>query len=137
MSSTRRSNDPGTSPHEAEIGYSRVVRVGTVIHLAVTTATHPDGGGDVVGIGDMDLQARQPLENIRPALHGADARLEHVVRTRMFVTELTRWEDARRAHGEVCRDLRPVAAMSGTGALVHPDRLIETEGNAVIHDADE
>jgi enamine deaminase RidA (YjgF/YER057c/UK114 family) len=130
-----RQNHPGTSPLESVIGYSRAVRVGNVVHVSGTTATSADGSGRIVGVGDAYLQTRTALDNVRAALERAGARLEHVVRTRLFVTDITRWEEVGRAHGEVFRDIRPAAGMYGIHALVHPDMLVEIEVEAIIPDA--
>ncbi len=129
---SKRTNYAGTSPLEPVIGYSRVVRVGNIVHVAGTTATNPDGSGQVIGIGDMYAQARQTLENISAALAKANVPLECVVRTRMFVTDISRQDEAGRAHGEFFREILPVASMYGITALVHPDMLIEIEVEAII-----
>ncbi|WP_189001277.1 RidA family protein [Deinococcus roseus] len=128
----KRINYAGSSPLEPVIGYSRVVRVGNIVHVAGTTATRPDGSGKIVGVGDMYLQTRQTLENIQTALQNAGIDLKHVVRTRMFVTDISRWEEVGRAHGEFFRDIRPVAAMYGIQALVNPDMLVEIEVEAIL-----
>jgi enamine deaminase RidA (YjgF/YER057c/UK114 family) len=128
----KRTNYAGTSPLEPVIGYSRVVRVGNIVHVAGTTATNPDGSGKVVGVGDMYAQARQTLENISAALAKAGVPLECVVRTRMFVTDISRQNEAGQAHGEFFREILPVASMYGITALVHPDMLIEIEVEAII-----
>ncbi|GEM44616.1 RidA family protein [Deinococcus cellulosilyticus] len=127
-----RINYAGSSPLEPVIGYSRVVRVGNIVHVAGTTATNPDGSGQIVGVGDMYLQTKQTLENIQTALSRAGIELKHVVRTRMFVTDISRWEEVGRAHGEFFRDIRPVAAMYGIQALVSPDMLVEIEVEAIL-----
>ena len=128
----KRTNYAGTSPLEPVIGYSRVVRVGNIVHVAGTTATNPDGSGNVVGVDDMYAQARQTLENIAAALAKAGVPLECVVRTRMFVTDISRQDEAGRAHGEFFREILPVASMIGITALVHPEMLIEIEVEAII-----
>jgi enamine deaminase RidA (YjgF/YER057c/UK114 family) len=131
---SKRINYAGTSPLEPVIGYSRVVRVGNIVHVAGTTATNPDGSGKVVGVGDMYAQAKQTLENIAAALAKAGVPLECVVRTRMFVTDISRQDEAGRAHGEFFRNILPVASMYGITALVHPEMLIEIEVEAIIPD---
>ncbi|WP_034336799.1 RidA family protein [Deinococcus misasensis] len=135
MSDQKRINFSGSSPLEPVIGYSRVVRVGNIVHVAGTTATDSDGSGRIVGVGDMYLQTRQTLRNIQRALEAAGVELKHVVRTRMFVTDISRWEEVGRAHGEFFSDIRPVAAMYGIQALVHPDMLVEIEVEAIVTDA--
>ena len=94
---------------ESIVGYSRAVKVGNRIYLTGTTATAPDG--EIVGEGDGYEQTRQCLRNIKNALQRLGAGLEHVVRTRMFVTDISRWEEYGRAHGEVFRDIMPATTM--------------------------
>lgn len=112
------------------MGYSRAVRVGRYIHVAGTTATAPDGS--VIAPGDMYLQAREALRIIAAALEQAGAGLEHVVRTRMFVTDISRWEEAGRAHGECFREVRPAATMVQVSRLINPGHLIEIEVDAIL-----
>ncbi len=118
------------APWEAVVGYSRAVRVGRYIHVAGTTATAPDGS--VIAPGDMYLQAREALRIIAAALEQAGAGLEHVVRTRMFVTDISRWEEAGRAHGECFREVRPAATMVQVSRLINPGHLIEIEVDAIL-----
>ncbi len=116
------------APWEPVAGYSRAVRAGDYIFVSGTTAT--DENGSVVGIGQMYLQARQALLNIRNALERMGVGMDHVVRTRMFVTDMSAFADIARAHGEVFRDSRPASTLVKVGALVHPDMLIEIEADA-------
>lgn len=120
----------GNSPYEPVVGYSRAVRVGNIIHVAGTTAT--DEQGALVGIGDPYLQARQALQNIERALVRAGASLQDVVRTRMYVTDISRWQDVGRAHGEVFGAIRPAATMVQVSGLVDPAMLVEIEADAVV-----
>lgn len=114
-------------------GYSRAVRVGPFVVVAGTTAW--DERGDIVGVGDMHAQAVQVLQNIERALRAAGADLQDVIRTRAFVTDIRRWEEVARAHGEFFRDIRPAFTMVQVSGLVDSRMLVEIEAEAIVPDA--
>jgi enamine deaminase RidA (YjgF/YER057c/UK114 family) len=128
---TTRSNIAGTSPWEALVGYSRAVRVGPHIYVAGTTAT---ADGVVMHPGDAAAQTSAALEIIARALEQAGASLRHVVRTRIFVTDISQWEAIGRAHGAVFGEIRPAASMVQVAALIDPEHLIEIEADAYVWD---
>jgi len=125
-----RMNIAGNSPWESIVGYSRAVRVGNVVYVAGTTAT--DEHGVIVGVGNAYAQTIQIFRNIERALQRAGATLADVVRTRMFVTDITDWEVVGRAHGELFREIRPVATLVEVSRLIDPTMLVEIEVEAVI-----
>lgn len=117
------------SPWEPKIGYSRAVVVGSHLSLSGTTATGADG--NVIGVGDPYAQTKAILDKVGEVLQEAGFALTDVVRTRMFMTDISRWEDVAKAHGEVFSDIRPATTMVEVSKLIDPDHLIEIEVDAI------
>ena len=125
-----RQNIAGNSPYEPMVGFSRAVKIGPFVTVAGTVATGT--GGKIAGGNDMYAQAVQALKNIGQALEQAGGSFRDVVRTRTYVTDISRWQEAGRAHGEIFSNIRPAATMVEVKALVAPEMLVEIEADAII-----
>ena len=125
-----RQNVSTGAPWEQKVGYCRAVRTGPHISVSGTAPVGEDG--EVVGAGDAYAHTKRCIEIIAMALEEAGAGLEHVVRTRMFVTDITQWEAIGRAHGEAFGEIRPASSMVEVRALIDPDMLVEIEADAFV-----
>ena len=128
----KRENISSGSTWEPIIGYSRAVKVGPHVAISGTTGTGADG--KLVGPGDPEAQTLQALKNLEAALTRAGASLKHVIRTRMFVTQIDQWEKIARAHGQMFGEIRPATTLVEVKRLIDPDMLIEIEADAIISD---
>lgn len=126
----RRINLQSGAPWEARVAYSRAVKVGRFV--AVSGSAAIDAHGQLVGEGDMYTQAKQCIEVIGAALERAGGHLSHVVRTRIFVTDIERWDDVGRAHREAFGDVMPATSMVEVSRLIDPRMLVEIEADAII-----
>jgi len=126
---TKRLNISSGSQWEDLVGYSRAVRIGNLVEVAGTTAMN---GDELVGKGDLYAQAKFIFQKIETTLHQAGAGMQDVIRTRMFVTDISQWEIVGKAHGEAFSSIKPVATMVEVSKLISPDLLVEIEVTAVI-----
>ncbi|MEO5936355.1 MAG: RidA family protein [Terriglobales bacterium] len=126
----KRENFSTNTKWEPIVGYSRAVKVGNMVFVTGTTGT--DENGSLVGVGDAYAQAKQALGNIERVLGRAGATMKDVVRTRIFVTDISRWEEVGKAHAEYFRDIRPATTMVEISRLIVPEMLVEIEVDAVI-----
>ena len=136
--SAQQANDEGAprinyssgAKWEDIVGYSRAVKTGNIIEVSGTVATADDGS--TVGMNDAYLQTKHIIQKIEKVLQQAGAGLEHVVRIRMFVTDISRWEEYGRAHGEFFKNIKPCSSMIEVKGLISPDYLVEIEATAIL-----
>ncbi|MBI9032911.1 MAG: RidA family protein [Bacteroidales bacterium] len=124
-----RQNISSGSPWEDIVGYSRAVRIGNIIEVAGTTAVD---GDRIVGLGDVYRQTSFILQKIEKALEAAGATMKDVIRTRMYVRNISDWEEIGRAHGEYFKNIKPAATMVEINQLIAEELLIEIEVSAVL-----
>jgi enamine deaminase RidA (YjgF/YER057c/UK114 family) len=127
---TERNLISSGSPYEPVIGFSRAVRVGDTVYVSGTVGR--DDAGEPMGEGDVYAQAKQTIRNIEKALVTARASLKDVVRTRIYLTDMSKWEEAGRAHGEAFAEIRPASSMIEVPRLADPWMLVEIEAVAVL-----
>jgi enamine deaminase RidA (YjgF/YER057c/UK114 family) len=123
-----RKNFSSGAKWEDSVGYSRAVQMGNQLEVSGTVATDENG---VVGKGDFYLQTKFILQKIEKVLHQAEFTIEDVIRTRLFVTDISRWEEIGKAHGEFFKNIKPVTSMIEISALIDPDYLVEIEVTAI------
>ncbi|WP_445710257.1 RidA family protein [Flavobacterium sp.] len=126
---SKRKNITTGSPWEDKVGYSRAVQVGNIIEVSGTTATGKDG--TIIGINDPYLQTKTIIETAKNVLENMGSRLADVVRTRIYTTDISRWEEIGKAHGEYFGSIKPATAMVEISGLVNPEMLVEIEFTAI------
>jgi enamine deaminase RidA (YjgF/YER057c/UK114 family) len=126
---SKRINISSGSPWEDIVGYSRAVKIGNIVEVAGTTAVD---GATIMGNGSVYEQTKFILQKIEKALTQAGATMSDVVRTRIYITDISKWEEAGKAHGEVFKNIKPASAMVEVSALVDPALLVEIEVTAIV-----
>lgn len=127
----KRQNLGTGSPWEDKVGYSRAVKIGNTIEISGTVAV--DNSGEVIGENDPYIQTRFIIMRIENALKSLGGSLEDVVRTRIYVTEIGKWELVGKAHGEAFSEIKPATSMVEVSALIDPKYLVEMEATAVVN----
>lgn len=127
---SNRKNISSGAVWEDLIGYSRAVRINNIVEISGTTSTD---GDRIIGVGNVYEQAKYILKKIEKILLTANASLEDVIRIRMFVTDISKWEEIGKVHNEFFQNIKPAATMVEVKSLIHPDLLIEIEATAIIH----
>ena len=125
-----RKNISSGSPLEEPIGFSRACRIGNIIAVAGTAPIDSDGA--TMCVGDVYGQTKRCLEITKQAVEEAGGRLEDVIRTRLLLTDILRWQEAARAHGEFFKDIRPACTFVQVAGFIRPDWLVETEADCVV-----
>ncbi|MGH9450741.1 MAG: RidA family protein [Terriglobia bacterium] len=125
----KRSKTFSGTPWEPLVGYARAVQAGEVVYISGTTGTDPSG--KILAPGDVYAQSVQAIRNIESALKRLGLGLEHVVRTRIYLTQVDRWQEAAKAHAEFFGDIHPATSMLGVAGLIDPEMLVEIEATAV------
>lgn len=128
---SKRINISSKTKWEDIVGYSRAVKVGNVIEVSGTTSVD---GDKIIGIGSYYLQTKFILQKIEKTLLEANAKLKNVVRTRMYVVDISKWEDVAKAHSEFFKDIKPASTMVEIKSLINPELLVEIEATAIIHE---
>lgn len=125
----KRSKTFSGTPWEPLVGYARAVQAGEVVYISGTTGTDPSG--KILAPGDVYAQSVQAIRNIESALKRLGLGLEHVVRTRIYLTQVDRWQEAAKAHAEFFGEIHPATSMVGVAGLIDPEMLVEIEATAV------